>query len=56
MGKLVWVRPSGSEITTNDSDASIEAAAQLGWKPKEETKAETVEHEKRGPGRPRRAE
>ena len=54
MGNLVWVRPSGSEITTNDRDETIKAAAQLGWKPKEE-KAEPVE-EVRRPGRPRKAE
>lgn len=36
MGNLVWVRPSGTEITTNDRKETIEAAAQLGWKPKDQ--------------------
>ncbi len=33
-GTITWVRPSGSEIETNDSDASIAAAAEQGWERK----------------------
>lgn len=36
--KITWIRPSGSEITTNGLPATIERAAQLGWKPKEDAK------------------
>ena len=33
-GMITWVRPSGSEIETNDSDASIATAAANGWERK----------------------
>ncbi|MCK5444964.1 MAG: hypothetical protein KAI73_05025 [Rhodospirillaceae bacterium] len=33
-GTITWVRPSGSEIETNDSDASIAAAEEQGWERK----------------------
>ena len=29
---IKWIRPSGTEIETSDSKATIEAAARLGWK------------------------
>jgi len=32
--KITWVRPSGSEITTNGSVETIAAATGMGWKPK----------------------
>jgi hypothetical protein len=35
---IKWVRPSGSYIETNDTDASIEYAAKNGWKIAEEPK------------------
>ncbi len=39
---IKWIRPSGSIIETNDTDASIEYAAKNGWefadKPKPEKK------------------
>lgn len=38
MNKIVWVKPSGQEVTTNDLAANIEAAKALGWKLKEEPK------------------
>ena len=38
MGTIVWVRPSGSEITTNDRKETIEAAAKQGWKNKADVK------------------
>ena len=31
---ITWIRPSGSEITTNGLPATIERAAELGWNPK----------------------
>lgn len=33
-GMITWVRPSGTEIKTNDSDASIATAEGLGWERK----------------------
>lgn len=30
---LKWNRPSGRPIETNDSEASIQKAAELGWTP-----------------------
>ena len=41
-----WKRPSGSIIETNETDASVEAAAALGWKPYDA--ADTVELDVRG--------
>ncbi len=38
MSKIVWVKASGQEVTTNDLPANIEAAKALGWKIKEEPK------------------
>lgn len=32
---ITWIRPSGSEITTNGLPATIARAAELGWKPKD---------------------
>ncbi len=32
---ITWVRPSGTEITTNGSPETIKHAAELGWKPKD---------------------
>jgi hypothetical protein len=29
---IKWIRPSGTEIETNESEASIEVAKALGWK------------------------
>lgn len=34
--KITWVRPSGTEITTNGDRATVQYAAELGWKPKGE--------------------
>lgn len=31
---ITWVRPSGTEITTNGSPDTIKACAEMGWKPK----------------------
>lgn len=36
--QITWIRPSGSEITTNGTDASIARAAELGWVPKDDFK------------------
>lgn len=33
MNKIKWVRPSGSEIETNDSKDVIDYCVSLGWKP-----------------------
>lgn len=33
---MEWVKPDGSKITTNDFDATIDAAQELGWKPADE--------------------
>lgn len=40
MVKIVWVKPSGQEVTTNDLPENIEAAKALGWKRKEAPKQE----------------
>jgi len=40
MNQIVWVKPSGIEVITNDLPATIEAAKALGWKRKEAAKAE----------------
>lgn len=32
--KTTWVKPNGKEIKINDTDASIEAAIENGWKTK----------------------
>lgn len=29
---IVWIRPTGSEITTNEEKATIEHCKKLGWK------------------------
>jgi hypothetical protein len=34
---ITWVRPSGTEITTNGSVQTVAYAAGMGWKPKGET-------------------
>lgn len=34
--KVTWIRPSGSEIVTNDDPATLELAVSLGWKHKPE--------------------
>ena len=39
---IKWERPSGTEITTNEEKATVEAAEALGWKRANEPK-------KRGP-------
>ena len=56
MGKIVWGRPSGTEITTNDADETIKAAAQLGWKPKDQAAAAVTPDNDtpRRPGRPKK--
>ena len=33
---MKWIRPSGSEIETNDLEATIEHCKSLGWKEKKE--------------------
>jgi hypothetical protein len=40
--KITWVRPSGTEITTNGSAETIALAAANGWKPKEVAAEPTV--------------
>ena len=37
---IVWVRPSGAEITTNEEPATREHALTVGWVPREELQAE----------------
>lgn len=41
MNKIVWVKPSGKEVTTNDLQHNIDAAKALGWKLKEEPKKDS---------------
>ena len=35
---IKWIKPSGSEIVTNDNKHTVEAAQNLGWKRVEERK------------------
>lgn len=56
MGKLTWVRPSGTEITTNDSDETIATAAKLGWVPKGQATTQAQEPDAPRRGRPKKAE
>ncbi len=44
MSTSIWIKPSGVEV--NVDSASYEAAASLGWKPKDQ--APVVEEKKRG--------
>jgi len=53
--QITWVRPSGSEITTNGLPASIERAAQLGWKPKDGNEAAPKADAKK-PAKPAKAD
>lgn len=39
---IKWIKPSGVEIETNDEQASIDAANNLGWKLKKERKTKGV--------------
>lgn len=38
MNQIVWVKPSGIEVITNDFPVTIAAAQALGWKQKKEPK------------------
>lgn len=44
-----WVKPNGREVQINSD--SYKAAADLGWKPKQEVKAEAVSAEPEMPKR-----
>lgn len=46
MNRIVWIKPSGIEVTTNDLPANIAAARALGWKQKEEPKKEEPKKDK----------
>ena len=41
MAQITWVRPSGTEITTSDTDENIRMAAQAGWKNKTSAEPKT---------------
>lgn len=45
MNKIKWVRPSGSEIETNDTEATVAYAEASGW-----TRAEDKPRRGRPPG------
>jgi hypothetical protein len=51
-----WIKPSGATITTNDTEASIGAAAGLGWKQASEAKKHdnSTSDSKRGSRKARR--
>ena len=36
---ITWIRPSGTEITTSDTEANKEMASKLGWKRKPKSRA-----------------
>ena len=40
MSKCTWNRPSGTQITTNDEQATIDHCVSLGWELLEEAPAE----------------
>jgi len=55
--RITWVRPSGTEITTNGLPETIKAAAEMGWKPKGEDAPEPRAPEPTPQrGRPRKGE
>ena len=51
-----WIKPNGSSITTNDTEASISAAIDLGWKQASEAKkdGDSTTNSKRSGGKTRR--
>lgn len=53
---IEWTKPSGSKITTNESEASIIKAVELGWTRSEEAKENdnSTSDSKRGSGKNRR--
>jgi hypothetical protein len=52
---ITWVRPSGTEITTNGLPATIEHAAQMGWKPKGDDLSDPKPDATPKPGRAKKA-
>ena len=38
MTKIIWIKPNGTQIETNDTDTSIEEALRLGWMTPEQKK------------------
>ncbi len=46
MNKIVWIKASGQEVTTNDLPANIEAAKALGWKLKKEVEKKDKDQDK----------
>ena len=38
---MIWIKPSGVEVETNDLPATIEYAKSIGWKEKKEVKKES---------------
>lgn len=50
---IIWIRPSGREIETNDLDETVKLAKSLGWKRKQD-EPETVEPKEAKPKRKRR--
>lgn len=51
-----WIKPNGSSITTNDTEASISTAVDLGWKQASEAKKDgnSTTDSKRSGGKARR--
>lgn len=49
MSMIKWIRPSGSEIETNDFKGTIEGCLAMGWKRVDEE----PEKKRRGPGKPK---
>lgn len=39
MNTIKWIRPSGEEIETNDSNATVDYCVSLGWRPAERKQA-----------------
>ena len=37
---MIWIKPSGMEVKTNDMPETIKYCESLGWKQKEEVKKE----------------
>lgn len=40
--EITWVKPDGTKVITNTTEASIEAAVDLGWKQEETVVKKTV--------------
>jgi hypothetical protein len=48
---MKWIKPSGLEIETNDSEETIKYCKSLGWKEPKEIKKEEIKKEPKKKGK-----